>query len=357
LEAIDSGSTPQDAQVPPSRAEALASRGSREEIGLEDILEEVPTMDEGPEIEVLSTSEELDEEDLLEELEIEVMVEDAFGGADPVPAQACDDVGSLPRFYPSPQITVASYPSQPGAELPSFPLADLELSPPPRGAPILGASVRSFPSSPFTDDRFPEDGRAGAGRVTPSFVPVAIDLSRGQRDSTFSRGQRDSTLSPASWKRGPRGRVRVVAIPLAVMAVAGVCAAGFVLRSASAKPVAASSAPDTADKAPTAVAAEAIQPPQARHPPDPPAPPPNQASLTAARADAPGIDVASLPQAPVGTVTVAAAALGHRLFIDGVVCPSSEAVVSCGKHRVKVGSRGRVQVIEVPCGGNVVAEP
>ena len=59
---------------------------------------------------------------------------------------------------------------------------------------------------------------------------------------------------------------------------------------------------------------------------------------------------------PVGTVSLATTARGHRLFVDGSVVSSGSAVVSCGKHYVKVGSRGRTQPIDVPCGGDVVLD-
>jgi hypothetical protein len=42
------------------------------------------------------------------------------------------------------------------------------------------------------------------------------------------------------------------------------------------------------------------------------------------------------------------------LIVDGVLAPSGSAVVKCGKHVVKVGSRGRWQVVDVACGGETV---
>lgn len=71
-------------------------------------------------------------------------------------------------------------------------------------------------------------------------------------------------------------------------------------------------------------------------------------------AAAPTYDVTSLPQAPVGMVSVAASASAHRLFVDGAVVPSGSLVVKCGKHLVKVGSKGRTQVVDVACGNETI---
>ncbi len=80
----------------------------------------------------------------------------------------------------------------------------------------------------------------------------------------------------------------------------------------------------------------------------------HETSAAAAGSTAPTFDVTSLPQAPVGTVSLAATASSHRLFVDGAVAPSGVAVVRCGKHLVKVGSKGRTRVVDVACGGETI---
>jgi hypothetical protein len=42
------------------------------------------------------------------------------------------------------------------------------------------------------------------------------------------------------------------------------------------------------------------------------------------------------------------------LIVDGVVAPSGSVVVRCGKHLVRVGSKGRRQVVNVACGGETI---
>jgi hypothetical protein len=56
----------------------------------------------------------------------------------------------------------------------------------------------------------------------------------------------------------------------------------------------------------------------------------------------------------VGTISLAAAASMHRLFVDGKVAPSGSQVVKCGVHVVQVGSRGIRRYVTVPCGEEVV---
>jgi hypothetical protein len=68
----------------------------------------------------------------------------------------------------------------------------------------------------------------------------------------------------------------------------------------------------------------------------------------------PTVDVSSLPVAPVGTLSLSPNAAGHRLYVDGAMVAKGSAVVSCGKHLVKVGSRGRPMNVDVPCGADVV---
>lgn len=46
---------------------------------------------------------------------------------------------------------------------------------------------------------------------------------------------------------------------------------------------------------------------------------------------------------------------GHRIFVDGKLAGSSgkPVVVACGSHQVRLGSAGRLQTLDVPCGGDV----
>jgi hypothetical protein len=56
-----------------------------------------------------------------------------------------------------------------------------------------------------------------------------------------------------------------------------------------------------------------------------------------------------------GTVKVRRRGWGHRVFIDGQVAGQGGKDITwqCGSHRVKVGSAGRENTIDIPCGGTV----
>jgi hypothetical protein len=55
-------------------------------------------------------------------------------------------------------------------------------------------------------------------------------------------------------------------------------------------------------------------------------------------------------------VLTPASARSHRVFVDGnYAAPRSGATLhlKCGKHVVRIGSGGRDQHVDVPCGGEV----
>jgi hypothetical protein len=311
LEPVDWGPAPPSEPRRLPQVDSSPSRdswASSEEIRPEDILEDDPS------IEVLSI-------DLEDELEIEVDAEE--------PLKAAVDVPHAERRYPSPLITVAPQVRPPSGELPPH-LSQGQDSPAPHFL------IRSLP---LTNDRPVDEARKG--RITPSIVPVAIDFALGAADSPFA-------YDPNPARRKLRRRLAIAAV-----AVAGLFAVGVALRPKIAKFIAPRAALAATVREPLAVARVAVPPPETAAPP--PAPPKNEAT-SSHRAGVASIDVANLPQASVGTVTLAAAAAEHRLFVDGVVRPRGEAVVSCGKHRVKVGSRGRTRIVDVPCGGDVAAD-
>jgi hypothetical protein len=68
----------------------------------------------------------------------------------------------------------------------------------------------------------------------------------------------------------------------------------------------------------------------------------------------PAVAVQSLPRVAAGTISLAAVAASHRLYVDGKVVPNGSASVTCGSHLVQVGSRGARRRVEVACGQEVV---
>jgi hypothetical protein len=165
-----------------------------------------------------------------------------------------------------------------------------------------------------------------------SFAPVSVEeRSPWLEESTFQ-------VAPAP---GSRGRKAGLAWAVGLGLIAGIAVLCIALGSAGAKTGAQASAPAPEKESVVATTR-------------PPSPPPMEARGSHEGSSAPTFDVASLPRAPVGTVSLAATASQHRLIVDGVLAPSGSAVVKCGKHVVKVGSRGRRQVVDVACGGETV---
>ena len=114
----------------------------------------------------------------------------------------------------------------------------------------------------------------------------------------------------------------------------------------------------------------AASPPSKRPPTDAPAasaPAPPAASSTPATttpAAAGGPTwvpiTAPAPASTLGDIETPAAARSHRVFVDGHYAAARAGVtlsVKCGKHTVRIGSQGREQTVDVPCGGSVSVEP
>jgi hypothetical protein len=78
------------------------------------------------------------------------------------------------------------------------------------------------------------------------------------------------------------------------------------------------------------------------------------APFTATPPAVPAVAVQNLPRVAAGTISLAAVAASHRLFVDGKIAPTGSTVVSCGSHVVQVGSRGARRRVDVPCGQEVV---
>jgi hypothetical protein len=75
-----------------------------------------------------------------------------------------------------------------------------------------------------------------------------------------------------------------------------------------------------------------------------------------AAATVPATTVQSLPRVEAGTISLAAVAASHRLFIDGRVAEGGTKVVTCGRHLVQVGSRGARHYVNVTCGQELVVD-
>jgi hypothetical protein len=85
----------------------------------------------------------------------------------------------------------------------------------------------------------------------------------------------------------------------------------------------------------------AIVPPTASAPG--PAPSPVAAAVAAPPAEVP----------ETGTVDLQRPATAGHVWLDGQKLSAASATVSCGKHQIKVGARGRAHAIDIPCGGEI----
>ena len=91
----------------------------------------------------------------------------------------------------------------------------------------------------------------------------------------------------------------------------------------------------------------------------PPAPPPSASSITH---PVPVVAVDALPKSNVEPnmtlVTLPRSAKGHRIFVDGRVVGSGAAPlkVKCGTRKIRIGSGGKLQVRELPCGGELALD-
>lgn len=93
----------------------------------------------------------------------------------------------------------------------------------------------------------------------------------------------------------------------------------------------------------------------------------------AAVTTAPPVDPAKLPTQPAnvplpvpanfptpsdvpttGTVRLERPATPGRVWIDGKKVTAMSALVECGAHQVKIGARGRVRSVQIPCGGEIL---
>src|SRR5271165_3468153 len=73
-----------------------------------------------------------------------------------------------------------------------------------------------------------------------------------------------------------------------------------------------------------------------------------------ASAPAAAVTVAAVAAAPTtGTLRLQHPALPGHVWLDGTKLTAAMATVSCGKHKVKVGTWARAHTVDIPCGGEL----
>jgi serine/threonine-protein kinase len=202
--------------------------------------------------------------------------------------------------------------------------------------------------------------------ASPGPLPrPAAELDREMRPATESASSIDPTShsTPAlPLEKGPR-RTRAERIALLGVAALALFGAGFLLplllppgsmrplhdaAPQAIRPTAATTA-STFSPEPSAAtpAAAASQPLHAEAPaPSEPAPVEGKAPDVPATPDEPPIP------GDMGELQLPSAAAGHRIFVDGRTVSEGTAPirVACGPHAVRIGSAGRLQQVDVPCG-------
>lgn len=89
-----------------------------------------------------------------------------------------------------------------------------------------------------------------------------------------------------------------------------------------------------------------------------PVPPPKAKTKFAPQAPKPDTKAKPATKSSFGTLHTPATAKGHRVFVDGYIGGFAPQPIKlkCGKHSVRVGSAGKLQFVDVPCGGDAWAK-
>jgi serine/threonine-protein kinase len=215
--------------------------------------------------------------------------------------------------------------------------------------------------------RDPPPPPAPARRAPPPPPPVraAEEVETSRRAETESAPAIDPTSHSAPVPGdGPRlttGK-RIALLGAAAAALFG---AGLVLpmlvqagpQTAARRPVPQEIARPSSSGSPTVqLASESATAASTQSPEEPVTPPPGPASAEAA---APPVEATAEEEPPippdVGELQLPPAAAGHRIFVDGRTVSEGVAPVRvrCGPHEVRIGSAGRLQQVDVPCGASL----
>ncbi len=109
--------------------------------------------------------------------------------------------------------------------------------------------------------------------------------------------------------------------------------------------------PETPASVPVSAAPQASALPPARPPP-----------ASSSAQPVPVVAVDALPKSNVEPnmtlVTLPRSAKGHRIFVDGRVVGNGAGPlkVACGTRKIRIGSGGKLQVRELPCGGELALD-
>ena len=230
------------------------------------------------------------------------------------------------------------------------------------------AGTRAFSDTPESGTmRFermhlpPEAMPSDSGLTNPADTDSHPTLRYETPGSVLMLGRTDPPTVISARPPVELGRGRALVVATAIGAVAA-CVALLVLFHGP--PVRSSERVTPAPK-PVAVAAAAVAPsspaplsPPSLAPPPPSSPPALPAGPPAAKPveASPPPPPSPAPASRLGDLVTPVEARSHRVFIDGrYAAPRSGATLSlpCGLHTVRIGSKGRDQKVNVPCGGSI----
>ena len=200
-------------------------------------------------------------------------------------------------------------------------------------SPRAPASEEQMAAAPLPLEAQPEEAVAEVGRATlPSADAVMVA-------SSSARPSRDPMPAP---RRRPRRALS------AIVAFAAAAALPISFHHAPPRAHHAVVAAKSAPSAPSALAA----------PPPPVVAPAAVLATTQAPAallaEAPAAAPTEAPASTTGKLRVTTA--GRRVFVDRHIIGEGPRtfVVACGVHKVRVGSTGKTQTIDIPCDGEIV---
>jgi hypothetical protein len=300
-----------------------------------------------------------------------------------------DPLSARPPAPPGPSLLSATLPiaAPSGAEDTRADVPTV-VPPPPGTVPLLDAAAPQAHASPRTSplvtldtEPFPALDRtlaldARPRTPTPSDVAQVVQAPTVQAPpyvpsaavpTTPPPGQEapPSTSPPPTAKKRSGAAFALVLILLFVAIGAGLAGTvGYARwRKAQAPPssagIVATPAPKTS-AIPPPIASASVPAPTApasavsAAPPAGSAPPPPTSTTAAPPATSVSTPSSDVP-AGMGILRTTGAVPGRRIFVDERVVGQTpdSATIKCGVHQVRVGSAGKVQTVDVPCGGEI----
>lgn len=229
-------------------------------------------------------------------------------------------------------------------------------------APLAAAAVEVAPSPPLVtasvETSAPASDPVPSTDPSPVHAPPDRDEVIAAEPALSAASEDEVALQREKRRRGARIVAAVVvaiaaglamraAVPkvVAPAVVSETAAASASAPASAAAPASASASMVAAAAASASAAASAVA--SASAPASAAAIP--VASYVAVEASLPPVDAAR------GTLVLPAAADGHRVYVDGRMTgvPPPPLAVPCGQHVIRIGSQGRDQRVDVPCGGHV----